>query len=68
MFDISGLTDREILEKLFDLTTQNHAMVCNMSKSFELEKHRQFRINEAFEHRLGCIENDVIEIKKKIAV
>lgn len=68
MIDTTSLSDREILEKLMELTSQNHAMVCNMSKSFELEKHRQFRINEAFEHRLGCIENDVIEIKKKIAV
>lgn len=68
MIDTTSLTDREILEKLMELTSQNHAMVCNMSKSFELEKHRQFRINEAFEHRLGCIEHDVIEIKKKIAV
>ena len=68
MFATSGLTDREILEKLLEITTQNHALVCNLSKSMELEKHRQFAINESFNNRIGCLEDDVKEIKKKIAV
>lgn len=68
MFTTSGLTDREILEKLLEITTQNHALVCNLSKSMELEKHRQFSINENFNHRIGCLEDDVKEIKKNIAV
>lgn len=68
MFNISGLTDREILERLLDLTSQNNAMVCNLSKTMELERHRQMEVNESVNNRLGCLENDVKEIKKKIAV
>lgn len=68
MFNISGLTDREILERLLDLTSQNHAMVCNLSKTMERERHIQMAVNESVNNRLGCLENDVKEIKKKIAV
>ena len=68
MIDITSLTDREILEKLMDLTSQNHAMICSISNSFELEKHRQFVVNESVDRRLGCLEYDVGEIKRKIAI
>lgn len=68
MFNISGLTDREILEKLFDLTSQNHALICSLSRSMERELHRQDSVNESINRRLGCLEKDVEQIKKKIAV
>lgn len=68
MFSTVGLTDRDILEKLLEINTQNHALICNLSKSMELEKHRQFDINTGFDRRIKCLEDDVKEIKKKIAV
>lgn len=68
MFNLSGLTDREILEKLYDITTQNHALVCNLSIKMERELSRQEEINDSVHRRLGCIEEDVEEIKRKIAV
>lgn len=68
MFNMIGLSDREILEKLLDVTMQNHALVCNLSKNTELEKNRQAKLNDCFNHRIGSLEKDVEEIKKKIAI
>jgi len=68
MINTSNLSDREILEKLLEVTNQNHALVCNLSKSMELERHRQALVNDDFNTRIGCLERDVSYIKEKIAV
>lgn len=67
MINTNGLSDRDILEKLLDIMHQNHAMVCNLSKSMELERHRQMLINDEFKNRINNLECDVKKIKEKIA-